>query len=304
MKTASLHITNSIMIEKYCLFCGKSFLTKSYRLKTGRGKYCSQTCAINYRNRHRVELTCRECGQVFVVPPSRKKAAYCSRECMSLSMRGDGSPRYSKVSLICNTCGKSYLVSKYLKDISKYCSRECKHNGTIGKHVGKKSGVYSRVNKTCPVCSKNFTIKASQDARCKDNCCSRKCADIWAKKSGKFADKNNPMFGKAGELAPGWRGGISYEPYCNVWGDKEYKTDIKKNRDDFRCQEPSCFRVTDRLTLHHIDYDKKNCHPDNLITLCISCNSRANRDREWHTSWYNAIMQRSGKTININQLNI
>lgn len=37
-------------------------------------------------------------------------------------------------------------------------------------------------------------------------------------------------------------------------------------------------------------YVKKNCHPNNLITLCSSCNARANFDRAWHTSWYKAII--------------
>jgi len=106
-----------------------------------------------------------------------------------------------------------------------------------------------------------------------------------------------------GHKNPNWKGGIMHEPYCGVWGDKEYKWDIKK-RDSFRCQNPDCWGTSDILCIHHIDYDKKHCHPDNLITVCHSCNIRANYQRRWHKSWYNAIMQRSGKTINNNRLNI
>ena len=32
------------------------------------------------------------------------------------------------------------------------------------------------------------------------------------------------------------------------------------------------------------------CDPMNLITVCRSCNARANTDRKWHEDWYNAIM--------------
>ncbi len=44
------------------------------------------------------------------------------------------------------------------------------------------------------------------------------------------------------------------------------------------------------MAIHHIDYDKKNCELKNLITLCINCNSKANFDREWHTSFYKRIL--------------
>ena len=47
-----------------------------------------------------------------------------------------------------------------------------------------------------------------------------------------------------------------------------------------------------RLTGHHIDYDKKECPPKNIITLCHSCNSSANYDREWHTAYYQAMLYR------------
>jgi len=91
---------------------------------------------------------------------------------------------------------------------------------------------------------------------------------------------------------PAWKGGISCEPYCDAWADKEYKESIKE-RDGYQCLNPDCLiKNPNDLTIHHIDYNKKNCHPNNLITLCRSCNSRANKDREWHTSWYEAIIHR------------
>jgi len=44
--------------------------------------------------------------------------------------------------------------------------------------------------------------------------------------------------------------------------------------------------------LHHINYDKKDCRPENIIKLCSSCNSLANFDREWWESFYKEIMRR------------
>ncbi len=92
-----------------------------------------------------------------------------------------------------------------------------------------------------------------------------------------------------GSNHPNWKGGISCNPYCQIWKDKEYKQDIR-NRDSNRCLNPYCSKNNSRLTIHHIDYNKKNCHPSNLITVCNSCNSRANTDRDWHTAWYQALM--------------
>jgi len=92
---------------------------------------------------------------------------------------------------------------------------------------------------------------------------------------------------------PSWNGGSSCEPYCDVWADKAYKDSIK-DRDGRICQNPNCWKINGRLTIHHIDYDKKNCHPWNLITLCNSCNPRANGNREWCTAFYRGILQKRG----------
>ena len=96
---------------------------------------------------------------------------------------------------------------------------------------------------------------------------------------------------RKGETNPNWRGGASFGPYCPVWSDKGYKADIKE-RDGNICQNPYCFKTDNKLVIHHIDYDKKNCHPNNLITVCNTCNSRANKDRGWHTGWYQTLMNK------------
>ena len=85
-----------------------------------------------------------------------------------------------------------------------------------------------------------------------------------------------------------WKGGISNEPYCDAWADKEYKESIRE-RDNYECQNPDCWRVSKRLSVHHIDYIKKNCGPDNLITLCASCNTRANTNKDYWQDLYTKI---------------
>jgi len=119
----------------------------------------------------------------------------------------------------------------------------------------------------------------------------------------KYCGKNHPFYGKhhseetkrklsiyCGEKNSQWKGGVSFEPYCENWTDKEYKKSILE-RDGHVCQNPSCRKNSKRLGIHHIDYIKKNCHPSNLITLCASCNSRANYNREYWQSLYIDIIQ-------------
>ena len=106
----------------------------------------------------------------------------------------------------------------------------------------------------------------------------KRCPNCWALR--RFGSGN-----------PSWRGGVSLKPYCSVWKDKQYKEDIKQ-RDGYKCLNPYCdSNESNDLTIHHIDYNKKNCGPLNLITICRSCNSRANKDRKWHKAWYQAIIK-------------
>jgi hypothetical protein len=63
---------------------------------------------------------------------------------------------------------------------------------------------------------------------------------------------------------------IKYDPnyeYCDVWRDCEYKSDLRKDY----CENKNCKNNYKRLVNHHIDLDKKNCHPKNIMTLCNSC---------------------------------
>ena len=72
-----------------------------------------------------------------------------------------------------------------------------------------------------------------------------------------------------------WRGGISFEPYSVDWTET-LKRAIRE-RDNYICQLCNCYGYT----VHHIDYNKKNCNPNNLITLCKKCHAKTNYNREY-----------------------
>jgi len=88
----------------------------------------------------------------------------------------------------------------------------------------------------------------------------------------------------------------SYDPnrnyeYCQIFSDNEFKNSIKE-RDNYKCSNKDCWETTKTLCIHHIDYDKKNCHPDNLICVCISCNVRANSNKSYWEKYYKSLIRK------------
>jgi hypothetical protein len=101
----------------------------------------------------------------------------------------------------------------------------------------------------------------------------------------------------SGENNGNWNGGSSFEPYGREFN-RRLKEQIRM-RDNYRCQE--CFRHQDelytkkgkkyKLIVHHIDYDKKNNNPDNLISLCRSCHLQTNYERnDWTDYFQNKLL--------------
>lgn len=109
-------------------------------------------------------------------------------------------------------------------------------------------------------------------------------SETRAHMSARWSGENNPKYnnGCFGSDNPNWRGGLSFEPYGSEFNDK-LKKQIKE-RDNYKCQCPTHNPEHDRLLLaaHHIDYNKKNNDPNNLITLCEVCHGKTNYHRE---SW-------------------
>ena len=123
------------------------------------------------------------------------------------------------------------------------------------------------------------------------NFCDGSCYGQW--RAENFKGEANPNHGNsvlAGDNNPNWKGGIAHEPYAPIWIDKRFKAGIRE-RDDHACQNPDCRGNSERLIIHHINYNKKDCEPENLITLCRSCNGRANFNREFWEAGYREIIR-------------
>ena len=44
--------------------------------------------------------------------------------------------------------------------------------------------------------------------------------------------------------------------------------------------------------VHHIDYNKNNCDPKNLITLCNNCHSKTNTNRKYWVGYFKDLLEK------------
>jgi HNH endonuclease. len=142
------------------------------------------------------------------------------------------------------------------------------------------------LHEACSVCGKPFVGKKYNKR------CSRKCflvddnpmfKDSNKKAmSARFMGDNNHMKKPeivakiSGENCYMWAGGVSNAPY--PWDFNHQLKESIRERDGRKCC--CCGNADGPLDVHHIDYDKDNIADSNLITLCHSCHSRTNFNRD------------------------
>ena len=148
--------------------------------------------------------------------------------------------------LLCPLCARR--TDDYRKKMS---------NSTKGKNSGEKNGMYGMSGEKSPMYGR---------------ICDDKTKELMRKaKEGKYCGEDNPM----------WKGGISFEPYC----DKFTKTFKETVREKFGWL---CFMCggeehDEKLCVHHVSYDKEcmcNGKECEFFPVCRKCHSRTNHNRE------------------------
>ena len=181
------------------------------------------------------------------------------------------------IEVVCETCGKKHLVAKYKRKKGKgrFCSKDC-------------YTVYQQQNVVEVSLETKEKMSKARKKYIEENGCY-----FTGKKhileSIKLISKNR--IGKCmGEEHPNWNDGSSFEPYGI-----EFNNSLREQiriRDGYVCQ--NCGLTQEEagyvLSVHHIDYDKRNNNEDNLILLCKSCHAYTNYNRYvWKTYFENII---------------
>lgn len=244
--------------------CRKPFVT-AYMTKPPR--FCSWNCSIEG---HTVTRKCLSCDKVFTKPKSQA-GPYCSKKCFY---------NHRLTMIPCAYCGELFHCppSAQAKG-EKHCSKECRDKGlqmpSGENHHGWQG---KRRDAICEMCQTPF-VSVLHPKTGWSRFCRRKCKDKAQRLL--IEGKNNGR----------WTGGKSHEPYP-IGFNNRLRKEIRE-RDGYVCQlcgvlESSLDR---KLDVHHIDYNKDNLLPDNLLSLCRPCNSKVNHNREY---WRGYFMSRQG----------
>jgi len=187
--------------------------------------------------------TCVDCGKI--INYYAKHCISCDYKLRSDRQLGNKNPVWKGGRPKCK-CGKQ---------LSNYHAKNCKKcSGLLRRGINK-------LEKICKQCGKGFKTYTKTQYLCSVNC---RINYFWGKNS------------------PRWNGGKSFELYPQNW--VESLREVVRKRDNYKCKicglpQQECFR---KLDIHHIDYDKKNCNINNLISLCHRCHIKTNSKRiEW-----------------------
>jgi len=295
-------------IEVPCSQCGETTNKHLSQIKNKKENFCCVKCYGEWKKTHlrgennpawqggKIKVKCTQCNKEIDKNKSslkQSKNQFCSLDCnykwMSAHRRGENHPMWKggKINVSCEQCGKILTRTPGKIKDRNFCDNKCSSEWNSINLSGKNSYNWKGRKKEfiCDHCGNLFNKYCTVTTRY--NFCSPECHYEWN------------SINVRGENHYNWQGGVSYKDYCLTWRESEFKSYILE-RDGHRCQNPDCWGTSKKLARHHINFNKKDCNPDNIITLCVSCNARANKDRDWHKKYYQAIMSKKRITNNEN----
>lgn len=266
------------MKNKICETCNKEFSNKHIYDKNA--KFCSKDCRWEWARLHSTGRTtgkCKICGE--------KLSTKINNTQMCLSCYGKNHIPWNKDLKNCysDETREKMSMSAMGKIISPETRRKIGEKSKLHKHSeeakkkigethsGSKCNFWKggKKREECIVCGKEFYNYNYQKNR---RHCSNECRYITISNE------------KSGENSILWQGGKSFEEYTVDWT-RTLRRAIRE-RDNYTCQVCGLEQGDRAHSVHHIDYDKKNCNPDNLITLCTKCHIKTNFEREYWTDLF------------------
>lgn len=145
--------SDSKLIIKNCLMCGKEFKVFPADIKRNKGKYCSTKCQSE-ASKNQIEKICQQCGKVFFSVPS-KNAKFCSKKCSDLA-------KEKKVKCVCKNCKKEFEISINKAQSGKFCSQKCFFEYNRGENSSSWKGGIS-FEPYCPKFTEELKEKVRQE---------------------------------------------------------------------------------------------------------------------------------------------
>jgi hypothetical protein len=206
-----------------------------------------------------------------------KKIIYCKDCVIKLSKWAE-----SNNTIRCRSCANTGINNPYYKDGKR--SKDFHNYCECGKEIKSKS-------KRCVECNYKFHqgINATHYINGKThnkeciNCgkhvayTNNRCRECWCEELSKMrVGKNNPAY--------------VHGESCSLYS-PEFTEQLKKeirDRDNHTCQicHKTEIELDEILAVHHIDYNKENCLKENLISLCNSCHSKTNFNRDFWFEYF------------------
>ena len=219
----------------------------------------------SYQKGKKIDVNCLVCGESFTVSEYRfnkGRGKYCSRDCFYEHLKKNS----KKISVICAYCGEKFKTYQFNLDRGGgiYCSKDCFNKTLPGRESpmkGKKHNKEVREKMSLSQIGMVHTLERR------------------LKQSTRMRGERNHF----------WEGGKTKEIYPEGWN--KILKNIIRERDDYICQMEGCGIHQDELSckldVHHIDYNKDNIDPKNLISLCRSCHIKTNCNRDYWLNYFN-----------------
>lgn len=238
-----------------CAVCGKKWTVKASRAKQNASITCSRDCFREQARRRKLErnppgtirtATCAHCGAGFERKPSqlaKYATAYCSVDCrlaVGTGLAEAVAARRNGQWHPCQHCGRPTWRTPGTLQPNVYCSRPCAN----------------RVRSAQARAALSRTLRALH-------------ATGLEEQRRRHADRMR------GPRNPQWRDGRARRPY-----EPGFTRHLKRSiavRDRHRCRICGAPQGHRTHAVHHIDGEKHNHAPSNLILLCHSCHGKVHQ---------------------------
>jgi 5-methylcytosine-specific restriction endonuclease McrA len=261
--------SNEKQLTGVCQQCNKSFSYYPTSTRTGVKVHCSRACQMAASNA-RALTTCPTCGKRFEYYKSWPRK-FCSRSCSAAVNAKQNLGIEELPPAWCEVCGEQITGNRSREQ--RFCSLACfgvylrrTRTGVPRPGLAKeRPDLQKRVDKTCPVCGKEFQVKESHAVS--RICCSRKCGAKRQEQEGLTAGPKNGNF----------KGG--YLPYYGPnWRAQRRKA---RQRDGYKCRRCGISEkeLGRQLDVHHVkpfrEFGVERYHEanrlSNLLSLCNVC---------------------------------